>query len=175
MTAWATSPPIKRCSPWHATLMVPTYCPPSTQSTTTPTQLHGHSTCTPLQVASLGATCFIVFAAPRSESARPRVLLGGYLVGTFSGTLCSLLARSSLVTSVGVSQNKLLVIFGALAVGLAISIMVFTNTGHPPAAGLALGFVLSPWNYATIILVLSAAGLLSLVRWLLRKVLVDLV
>ena len=125
-------------------------------------------------VALLGASTFIVFAMPKSRSAGPGSLLGGYLVGTFSGTLCSLLARSRLVGPAGVSQSKLLVTFGALSVGLAISIMVFTNTGHPPAAGLALGFVLSPWNYATIILVLSAAGLLSLARWLLRKELIDL-
>jgi len=126
-------------------------------------------------VAALGATCFIVFAAPRSESARPRVLLGGYLVGTFSGVTCSLLARSSLASSIGIGQSGLLVAFGALAVGLSILGMAFTGTGHPPAAGLALGFVLHPWDHVTIVLILSAVVLLSLARWLLRKVLVDLV
>ena len=126
-------------------------------------------------VAALGATCFIVFAAPRSQSARPRVLLGGYLVGTFSGMICSLLASSSLASSIGIGQTDLQVVLGALAVGLSILVMAFTGTGHPPAAGLALGFVLSPWDYVTVVLVLSAGVLLTLARWLLRKVLVDLV
>jgi len=115
-------------------------------------------------VASLGATCFIVFAVPRSQSARPRVLLGGYLVGTFSGVICSLLARSLLASSIGIGQTELQVVLGALAVGLSILVMVFTGTGHPPAAGLALGFVLHPWDYLTIVLVLSAVVLLSLAR-----------
>ena len=126
-------------------------------------------------VASLGATSFIVFAMPKSQTARPRSLLGGYLMGTFSGTLCSLLATSSLMQSTGLGDKRLLVVFGAIAVGLATFGMVITDTEHPPAAGLALGFVVDRWDVTTILLVLSAVGLLTVAKWALRRVLLDLV
>ncbi|MEA3407179.1 MAG: hypothetical protein U9R48_03760 [Chloroflexota bacterium] len=53
--------------------------------------------------------------------------------------------------------------------------MLATDTGHPPAAGLALGFVADPWTEATVLFVLSAISLLALARYVLRDILIDLV
>jgi CBS-domain-containing membrane protein len=126
-------------------------------------------------VSSLGATTFIAFAMPHSHVGRPRSLLGGYLLGTLCGTLCSLAAGCSLAVSTGLAERTRLIIFGALAIGLTILAMVSTDTEHPPAAGLALGFVADPWSGTTILFVLSAVGLLTLAKHLLRRTLIDLV
>ena len=125
-------------------------------------------------VASLGATTFIVFALPTSRPAQPRRLLGGYAIATLCGVLCSLLASSPLVGFTGLSQNRIVVIFSAVAVGIAIFTMALTNTEHPPAAGLALGFVADYWDWRTILFVLGAAALLTLTKRLLRNTLLDL-
>jgi hypothetical protein len=45
---------------------------------------------------------------------------------------------------------------------------------HPPAAGLALGFVLNEWNYWTVIVVVFGIALLSILKTILKPVLVDL-
>jgi CBS-domain-containing membrane protein len=67
------------------------------------------------------------------------------------------------------------VLFGALSVGLAILLMVVTNTEHPPVAGLALGFVLNEWNFRTVVVVFAGIVLLAILKTLLRPMLVDLV
>lgn len=126
-------------------------------------------------VSSLGASTFIAFAMPHSRPARSRALVGGYMVGTLWGTLCSLAADYSVVVSMGLTPRTRLIVFGALAIGLAILTMLATDTGHPPAAGLALGFVADPWNERTVLFVLGAISLLALARYLLRNTLVDLV
>lgn len=71
----------------------------------------------PAIVTSLGATSFIVFAMPRSRAARPRALLGSYVIGMLVGILCSLAATSSLAASTWIAADKLEVLFAALAVG----------------------------------------------------------
>jgi CBS-domain-containing membrane protein len=66
------------------------------------------------------------------------------------------------------------VVSGALAVGLAILLMVVANVEHPPAAGLALAFVLNEWDGRTIIVVLAGIASLVILKTLLEPVLVDL-
>ena len=124
-------------------------------------------------ITSLGATTFIIFAMPKSKSARFRPLIGGYLVGTSTGALCSLLAKPTpwlqgdhLVSSL---------IAGSIAVGMAIFLMVVTNTEHPPAAGIALSLVLNPWDYYTLLFIVGSIILLALVKKLLGNTLIDLV
>ena len=130
----------------------------------------------PALVSSLGATTFIVFAMPHSRTARARSLLGGYLLGTLCGTLCSLAAHgAALGVAIGLTARTQVLIFGALAVGLTILAMVSMDAEHPPAAGLALGFVADPWSWTTIVSVLAAIALLTLSKHLLRHTLIDLV
>jgi len=124
-------------------------------------------------ITSLGATTFIVFAMPKSYPAQPRSLIGGYLVGTLAGVLCSLLA--GLTPWMHTNQTVPLVIVGSIAVGLAIFLMVITDTEHPPAAGMALGLVLNPWDYRTLAFILGSIVLLTLVKRLFGDTLIDLV
>jgi CBS-domain-containing membrane protein len=124
-------------------------------------------------IASLGASAFIAFAVPRSYASRPRALLGGYLVGTAVGCALSLLSIW-LAPRVGAEVHTLQIVGGALAVGLCFLIMVVMNTEHPPAAALALGYVLNDWNIVTVLVVLSGILALSLVKEAFRSKLMDL-
>jgi CBS-domain-containing membrane protein len=124
-------------------------------------------------IASLGASAFIVFAAPRSYSAEPRAILGGYAVGTVCGIAA--METVSAFTSCGAEWNVWQAAAGAAAVALSLFVMTVTDTEHPPAAGLGLAFVLNPWDAATVAVVIGAAGLLTLAGMLLKRWLLDLV
>ncbi len=124
-------------------------------------------------IAALGASTFIAFTMPHKPASNPRFLIGGYLMGTLSGTVCHSLSMLSFweqIPWVGQDPN---IVFGAVAVGLAIFLMVVTDTEHPPAAGLALGFVLNTYTALTVVVVilgiLSLAGIKTLLKPVLRN------
>ncbi|HUS46288.1 MAG TPA: HPP family protein [Phycisphaerae bacterium] len=123
-------------------------------------------------IASLGASSFVAFTMPRSDVSRPRFLVGGYVVGVAAGSLCYWL--SLLAWPGPLIPKHSYILFGALAVGLAIFAMVVTNTEHPPAAGVALGLVLGEWHGLTVVVILVGIVALSAVKRLLRPVLIDL-
>jgi CBS-domain-containing membrane protein len=126
-------------------------------------------------LASLGASAFVAFTMPHRELSSPRHLVGGYLVGMAVGSLCCLLLRAA--------PSELTVLWGhiwqavasALAVGLAVFVMVITGTEHPPAASLALGLVLGDTSLDLVLVILAGIVGLTVLKWLLRRRLVDLV
>jgi CBS-domain-containing membrane protein len=124
-------------------------------------------------IATLGASTFVVFGIPQSRAAQPRSLLLGYAFGCSVGGLLSYLCGwcGELASS---PEDWLPIVMGALAVGLAMLLMVITDSEHPPAAGMALGLVLRPWAPVDLALVMLAVALLTGVGWLLRDRLVDL-
>ena len=67
-----------------------------------------------------------------------------------------------------------MILFGALATGLAMFVMVVTRTEHPPAAALALGLVLNEWSMLTITVVFVGVLALSACKQLVLPVLLDL-
>jgi len=125
-------------------------------------------------VAALGASAFIAFAMPEAQVSRPRFLIGGYLVGIAVGWPCYRLSLIPTLTSLPVVNECSDVIFGALAVGLSIFIMVVTDTEHPPAAGLALGLTVGECTHRTILAALIGIVSLSIVKRVLRPVLRNL-
>ncbi len=125
-------------------------------------------------IASIGASSFIVFTAPNAFSAKTRSLIGGYAAGIVSGIGCSLLA-GVIGTQGGAGWSTTVIIMGALSVGLSIFIMAVTDTEHPPAAGIALAFVLNTWNFTTVIVVITAPLLLSLMKYFFRNHIRDLI
>ena len=66
------------------------------------------------------------------------------------------------------------VLFGGLAVGVSIFVMVITDTEHPPAAAVALGFVISPWAPALPLVLVGAVAALVALRNALRPKMRDL-
>jgi CBS-domain-containing membrane protein len=125
-------------------------------------------------IASLGASAFIAFAMPRSYQSRPRYLIGGYCIGTAVGCLLSLLSLP-LAAGFGLDSHSVQIVCAALASGLAFFLMVLTDTEHPPAAALALGYVLNEWHTGTVMVVLAGVVALTMVKQLFRSRLMDLV
>jgi CBS-domain-containing membrane protein len=124
-------------------------------------------------IAALGASAFIAFAVPRSLHSGPRNMIGGYIVGMLAGVLMSTL-KTMFALSATV-DHALMIVFGAVAISLAMFTMVVTRTEHPPAAALALGLVLNEWDLLTLGVVLAGVVALSLVKQLVLPALLDLI
>ena len=124
-------------------------------------------------IAALGASVFIAFAVPRSLHSSPRCLIGGYLAGILAGSLMATLNIAFDFSDV-VTAHASMVLFGALATGLAMFLMVVTKTEHPPAAALALGLVLNEWTLLTLAVVIVGVIALSICKQLVLPILMDL-
>jgi len=121
-------------------------------------------------IASIGATTFIVCAMPNDLAAKPRNIIGGYIVSLICGIICAIIPYPSFLPHL-VSSSLIY----AAAVGLSIFIMVVTDTEHPPAAAMALGVALRrsfSWN--VIAAVLISAVVLSLIHFAFKRHLKDL-
>jgi CBS-domain-containing membrane protein len=123
-------------------------------------------------IASLGASAFIAFAVPMHLQSSPRHMIGGYVVGIVAG--CSMSLMGDWVGFMGMPGNSSMIVFGALATSLAMFLMVVTKTEHPPAAALALGFVINEWTGITILVVLTGIAGLSLLKRLVLPMLMVL-
>jgi CBS-domain-containing membrane protein len=123
-------------------------------------------------IAALGATAFIIFTSPKSYASEARPLIGGYIVGILCGVLCDFIASSYCNLFADIKTSY--IVFGSLAVGISIFIMVITDTEHPPASGVALGLVINEWTFRTLIFILVGVFFLFLVKTLLKSILVDL-
>jgi len=126
-------------------------------------------------VASLGASTFIVFVGPHKRSSGARFCVGGYVMGVVSGIVCYAISMLPFWPDLVTASHIRLPLFSALAVGLAIFLMVVFNLEHPPASGVALGLVLNDCEIGPMLIALGGIVLLSLLRWLMRPFLIDLV
>ena len=79
---------------------------------------------------SFGASCALLFGAPRSPFSQPRNLIGGSVLSALVGVTCFLLLGAWPL------------IAAAAAVATAIGLMHVTRTLHPPAASIALSAVI---------------------------------
>ena len=116
-------------------------------------------------IASIGGSAFIVFAMPKSITAATRHVIGGHVVGIFSGFLCSLLPHDHYLLS--------LVVY-SLAVGVSMFLMVITDTEHPPAAATALGFAIQGFAWKVALILLASVVVLSIIHWYFRHHMHDL-
>lgn len=126
-------------------------------------------------IAVLGSSAFLVFTRPRSYGARPRPLIGGYVIGAGVGTLFFYLSHLPAMMSLPISPETVLIIFAAMSVGGSIFVMVITNTEHGPAAGLSLGLVVTIWSYSDIVFVLGAVIFMAVMRKALMPLMIDLI
>jgi CBS-domain-containing membrane protein len=125
-------------------------------------------------VAALGASTFIVFAMPRSITARPRRLIGGHAVGVICGLVCYYAFLAGPLGELSGEHELLLWFAYALSVALSLFFMTITNTEHPPAASTALGIVAYGCSWQTVLFILLFAIGLAIVRRLLSSWLIDL-
>jgi len=116
-------------------------------------------------VASLGATTFVVFAMPNTMAAKPRNIIGGYMVGLVCGAIFSLIPPIAPIHPA---------LYYAAAVGLSIFVMVVIDTEHPAAAGVALAVALDGFNWKIALAVLISAVMLSVIHEIFKNQIRDL-
>jgi len=117
-------------------------------------------------IASIGSTAFIVFALPKSITARPKNVIGGQMIGLLSGSICALIPHSSFISSI---------IVYSVAVGLSIFLMITTDTAHPPASGTALGIAITGFSINIALSLIISVTILSFIHHFLKPFLEDLV
>ena len=117
-------------------------------------------------VTSLGATAFIIFAAPSSSTAQPGRVIGGEIIGCLCGGLGVLLLNTWSIPPI---------IIYSLVIGLSIFAMVSTDLYQAPAAGTALGIAITGSPIKVLITVFVSVVLLSVAHRYLKKYLRDLV
>ncbi|HYE12696.1 MAG TPA: HPP family protein [Patescibacteria group bacterium] len=125
-------------------------------------------------LASYGATTFIAFTMPWGYAARPRNIIGGYIVGSIVGILIYSLQGLLLHSHILVNNHLLLLISSALCVGITSIILVTTDTEHPPAVGMALGLIINDWNFLSILITLTAIITLTITKEILKPHLINL-
>lgn len=100
-----------------------------------------------LLIASFGASCVLLFALPQSPLARPRNVICGHVLSALVGLLVlSVLGDGVLAMAVGV--------------GIAIAVMQFTGTLHPPAGGNPLIVIMTGAGWSFLILPVLAGTVL---------------
>lgn len=125
-------------------------------------------------VVSIASTAFTIFVFPDSVASTPRRVIGGQIVSILAGSLFFLLLQLPPLETMAAGAQLVPSVAAGLAVGLGILLMVATNTEHPPAAGVALGIVIDPWQWWAIAFVLAGALVLSVVRAALRPKIINL-
>jgi len=125
-------------------------------------------------VASIGASSTIAYGRPHTKTAAPKYLIGSYIAGVIIGWICSTAIVLLEKTAIPPDNFILMAVFGSLAVGLTMFAMVTMNIEHPPAAALALGFVLDGFTLISAIVALVGITLISLVKELLKRFMFDL-
>ena len=107
---------------------------------------------------------------------KPRRVIGGHVTGIIVGIFCSYIGSYIQNTNIFfLSHEMIKIIILTFSVGLAIFIMVITNTEHPPAAGTALGITIQGWTSSTILVILFTVIILSLTKHITKPLLKDLV
>ena len=114
-------------------------------------------------IASFGPSAAILFGDPSGRSARPRAVIGGHLASAIVGvTVAQLLGGEPLLAA-------------AVAVGVALGVMLATDTFHPPGGSTALlpvigGASIAALGYSFVIApVLTGAVALVIIAHLLRR------
>ena len=125
-------------------------------------------------IAAFGASSFILFLMPKVKSSSPRYLIGSYFVGVAIGCLCHYLSLIPILDDIKIITDNITIIFGALAVGITMFIMVIVDVEHPPAAGLALGLVFDGFNHTTVIVAIVGIITLVIIKELLKKYMINL-
>jgi CBS-domain-containing membrane protein len=124
-------------------------------------------------IAALGASSVAAFLSPNMRASRPRCLIGGYLIAVIVGCGLSMLVGGAGGLT-GVENHTARVLVGALATGVTMFLMAVTDTEHPTAAAIALGFVLNEWDLMTVAGVMSGITTISVAKELVRNKLIDL-
>jgi CBS-domain-containing membrane protein len=103
---------------------------------------------------------------PKAVTAKPRGIIGGYLIGLAVGALSWVIPHETLFPTIAVYSG---------VVGLTMFLMVVTDTEHPPACGIAVGVAISGWSGTVALTIVVSAIILATAHVVLARYLKDLV
>ena len=121
----------------------------------------------PVIIASIGATAFIVFAMPNNIAAEPKRIIGGHFLGFFIGSCFAVFPFMDVVFFKAM--------WFSLSVGITILFMVVLDLEHPPAAGTALGMTLISYSSTSVMTIVISVLFLAIAGHLSKPYLKDLV
>ena len=121
----------------------------------------------PVIIASISATAFIVFTMLNTIAAEPKRIIGGHFLGFFIG-LC--FAVFPFIDAVFFKA-----LWFSLLFGMTILFMVFLDLEHPLAAGTALGMTLIAYSSTSVTTIFIRDLFLATVGHLSKSYLKDLV
>jgi CBS-domain-containing membrane protein len=125
-------------------------------------------------IVAIASSAFIIFVVPESVAATSRKVIGGHLVAVLVATPIAAVLNISVIEAAAEDSRYVADIAAAVSVGLSILVMVMTDTEHPPAAGTALGLIIPGWSWSAVIFIMSGAIILTLIRIVLRRKLINL-
>lgn len=119
---------------------------------------------------SLGATAFLLFHVPLSESASPRNILIGHTLAACIGWLCLVMFGLLHAPPVTTVIEPIRALAAATALGVTSALMVLLRAVHPPASATALivTFGLMP-NLARLPVLLVAVMVLLLQAFVMNR------
>ena len=121
----------------------------------------------PVVIASIGAKAFIIFALPNNNSAEPKRIIGGHFLGFFIGACFAVFPFMHIVLFKA--------IWFALSIVFTILLMVVLDFEYPPAAGTSLGMALVGYSNSAAIAIIISVLLLTVIAYLSKPYLEDLV
>ncbi len=123
---------------------------------------------------SLGASTFIAFSVPHTETARARNILGGYGIAIVVG-ICGYFIANRVDLLFFLMHERFVYEFSAaLVLGAIVWLMNLFNLQHPPAAGFGVGVVVDVWDINSLIVILGAVIFLAFFKTALRKRIINL-
>ena len=121
----------------------------------------------PVIIASISATAFIVFTMLNTIAAEPKRIIGGHFLGFFIGSCFAVFPFMDVVFFKAM--------WFSLSVGITILFMVVLYLEHPPASGTALGMTLIAYSSTSVMTIFIRAIILAIVGHLSKPYLKDLV
>ena len=121
----------------------------------------------PVIIASIGATAFIIFAMPNNIATEPKRIFGGHFPGFFIGSCFAVFPFMDVVLFKA--------LWFSLLLGITILFMVVLELEHSLAAGTALGMTLIAYSSTSVIIIFISVLSLAIVGHLSKPYLKDLV
>jgi len=118
--------------------------------------------------SSLASSVFIAFSLPDCASAHPRRMIGSYLISIIVGVIFYYIGTYFILIHDYLSFSLIYEIMGAFAVTTTMLMMILLSLEHPPAAGLALGLVLEPWEFRTLTIIIGAIIATAIIKSLVK-------
>ena len=133
-----------------------------------------HSLSSAAIAAGLASSVVGIFIGPSNRTARIRSVVGGHGLALVLGSVFSVVLFMGPVESFLIDSRYVHDLSLAMAVGMAMLLMAFTNTEHPPAAGTALGMASREFDILIFLSIIGAVALLAVMKLAVRPYLRDL-